>query len=663
MKRVRTLYYMLFSVCTLLLALVFSASAQDVPTNLYLSAVDTSEFPKVNVYLVATNANGGRFPALFVDALQVMEDASPRTASMYDSPRGTAVTFVIDADQVAADNWEAIRTAIESYVSLDEAWMDEDYDTASVIVANGASWTPLVEDTPFRNEVFNAFIDASGQYYVPDPLPLTPLNDLIEFGLNSLPAKTSTPGMYRAMVVFSSGDAGGSNASMESVAALAREKHVSLFTVQVGDNPGAAGILGALADNSNGKSYGLDEQLVPLWQLISSHRQQYTISYLSQIRASGPHTVQVQLSETVNDSLTFDITVLDPAVEITLPEPNAIIQRSPAESSDDPTTFEPQSQSIKYLWSFPDGHERAVNMVQLRVNGAVQKQLDLTAVDDRNLVWDIAALEPGAYSLRVEVIDELGLEGQSAEIPVTIAFDTGEATPAAEEASETEATATPDSGQTGDESSVFQTAWNTVRQHLGCVGVSGLSLSALLLMAFTFRRRLGGLMKSPISVLRRMPFMRPLDGVLHNIERVTGSVDLKGAKDKVAEKAPRRGKKGAEQEAPAAAAGPQPIPRGVGYIELAVGPQELAGRPIPVRGELKLGRSADHAQVVIHDATVSRLHCSVMPEYGQTYRVFNHSSQQTWVNEQRVPEYGLLLEDGDEIRMGKVRFRFHLKGR
>ena len=32
---------------------------------------------------------------------------------MYDSPRGTAVTFLVDTDQTAADNWDAIRAAPE----------------------------------------------------------------------------------------------------------------------------------------------------------------------------------------------------------------------------------------------------------------------------------------------------------------------------------------------------------------------------------------------------------------------------------------------------------------------------------------------------------------------------------------------------------------------
>jgi predicted component of type VI protein secretion system len=44
---------------------------------------------------------------------------------------------------------------------------------------------------------------------------------------------------------------------------------------------------------------------------------------------------------------------------------------------------------------------------------------------------------------------------------------------------------------------------------------------------------------------------------------------------------------------------------------------------------------------------------------GATYRVYDEQSTAgTWVNEQRVPEYGMQLVDGDEIRVGAVRLRF-----
>ena len=44
---------------------------------------------------------------------------------------------------------------------------------------------------------------------------------------------------------------------------------------------------------------------------------------------------------------------------------------------------------------------------------------------------------------------------------------------------------------------------------------------------------------------------------------------------------------------------------------------------------------------------------------GTHYRIFDENSTSgTWVNERQVPDYGLELEDGDEIHLGAVHLRF-----
>jgi pSer/pThr/pTyr-binding forkhead associated (FHA) protein len=79
--------------------------------------------------------------------------------------------------------------------------------------------------------------------------------------------------------------------------------------------------------------------------------------------------------------------------------------------------------------------------------------------------------------------------------------------------------------------------------------------------------------------------------------------------------------------------------------------------------ELTFGRSKEQSIVVFSERTISRQHAQIAPEHGDKYRIFNHSSQNTWVNEQRVPEHGLLLNDGDKIRMGKVQLLFRYQRR
>jgi hypothetical protein len=288
--------------------------------------------------------------------------------------------------------------------------------------------------------------------------------------------------------------------------------------------------------------------------------------------------------------------------------------------------------------------------VQLRVNGAVQQQLDLTTSSDRNLVWNIATLAPGPYSLRVEVTDELGLTGQSAEIPVTIEIQ-DESAAAATPSPAPDVTATPEPGILSSATEMLKSLFEGLKRQLGCITVGGLSLGGLLLAAFAFRRRIGGLASSPIAFLRRQRFFRPIDTVLRYIERMTGPIKLK----KPAKKEEKKPDKAAEP----AQARPRPGKAAV-WLEVVTG-QTSTPSPIQLVAELSLGRSSEHAQVVFSDRTMSRLHARVTPEHGDKYRVYNFSSQHTWVNEQRVPEHGLLLNDGDVIRMGRVQLRFRYK--
>ena len=419
MKRLHSPYYIPFLLCALLILIsIPPALAQEPPTRIGITELDTDQFPQMDIYITAIAENGGRYPGLFADMVGITENGAERVPSIYDTPRGTELIFLIDADTAAQDNWSEIREAIEGYASV--SWMDEDLDYVTIIVANGQTSETLVERTQFYTAVSNAFITETGTYYEPPTQPATPVYDLIGETLASLDEETPSPGMYRALVLFSSGDTAGDTNASQRVSDLAKEKNIQLYTALLDDTPGGEFILAELSRDSGGQFYRFDSasSTTPMWEVLTSHRQQYTISYRSQIVASGFHSVKVTVAG-VETSGNFEITVLDPQVEITLPEPNTEIIRIPSASGGDATSHEPRTQAIKYLWSWPDQHERQVNMVQLRVNGAVQAQLDLTASDNRNLVWDMSALAPGPYSLRVEVIDELGLMGQSTEIPVT----------------------------------------------------------------------------------------------------------------------------------------------------------------------------------------------------------------------------------------------------
>jgi hypothetical protein len=162
--------------------------------------------------------------------------------------------------------------------------------------------------------------------------------------------------------------------------------------------------------------------------------------------------------------------------------------------------------------------------------------------------------------------------------------------------------------------------------------------------------------------IRLQSFFRPIDAILRPIERVIGPIKIKKPKKKEKEREDQK----EEGKAPAKAEGRAPRQdrpgAGHAWLEVISGQVQNPG-PIRLTSELTFGRSAEKAQVVFAERTISRLHARITPEHGGKYRVFNYSNQSTWVNEQRVPEHGLQLDDGDRIRMGKVQLCFRFESR
>lgn len=97
----------------------------------------------------------------------------------------------------------------------------------------------------------------------------------------------------------------------------------------------------------------------------------------------------------------------------------------------------------------------------------------------------------------------------------------------------------------------------------------------------------------------------------------------------------------------------------VAYLEVLESVSQPSS-PIPLSmAVVRIGRSLNQSNIAFEeDVTMSRLHASLMLE-GNHYRIFDEQSTSgTWVNERQVPEYGIQLNDGDEIHLGAVHLRF-----
>jgi hypothetical protein len=97
----------------------------------------------------------------------------------------------------------------------------------------------------------------------------------------------------------------------------------------------------------------------------------------------------------------------------------------------------------------------------------------------------------------------------------------------------------------------------------------------------------------------------------------------------------------------------------LGYLDVLESVSRMQS-PIPLQGTyIRIGRSPAQCEIAFeNDITMSRLHANLQRE-GSSYRLFDENSTSgTFVNERQTPEYGIQLEDGDEIHLGAVHLRF-----
>ncbi len=97
----------------------------------------------------------------------------------------------------------------------------------------------------------------------------------------------------------------------------------------------------------------------------------------------------------------------------------------------------------------------------------------------------------------------------------------------------------------------------------------------------------------------------------------------------------------------------------VAHLEVLESDSQITSPVALSMAVVRIGRSPNQSTISFeNDVTMSRLHASLMLE-GNHYRIFDEqSSSGTWVNERQVPEYGIQLNDGDEIHLGAVHLRF-----
>lgn len=615
------------------LTLAVPVVAQDDEARLFITEVQTSEFPEIALNLFAIDLEN----RIITDYSNLVLQEDQRRISDFDTKSldvGTDLFVVLDADTNIEQSDETggqtrrekVRDSIIRYANF---FMDPmQLDRVTLIVPEGQDARIL--DKPglsFPNEVINAV-----NFYETGELSEPALDRLMQVALDQA-ALSKKEGRSQAILLFTDAGQLDEQLDLDLWAEAAQEAGVAAYVA----------ILGARADSDeiahaarlvepNGGAYAHipePQRADDLYSNIQSRAERLRVSYRSKLNEAGSHTLSAQLDGAQSEEI---IELLIEPPEVTLAVDNSRPIRRVAAQSDTPIDqMEPTHQPLVAQVSWPDEHPRSLESSVLLLNGTEMPVKNSILGDDGLLTfdWDIRFLEEGIYNVQVQVIDELELSSSSDPLPLEIIIDrpgvlpspppTTEPAPVVTDVPEPEADTAPENSL------------------LIAVGV-GLFLVFLviLIIVFVLLRRRNRSASTSVGQIEE-PIAAPYDLQIQPTD------------------SPQKFEPGVTYVQPP---GFDPDGNIEAFLEVLEYAQEHESM-IPLSGNnISLGRDAKRSQIVFEDRSVSRLHARIIQSQ-DGYRIYDEgSSSGTYVNYEKLGLSPHPLNDQDRIHLGRVHLRF-----
>jgi hypothetical protein len=612
------------------------ATAQQAEGQIVITGSDASGAPTIELYVYAVDSQGN--PLDLADGALVVQHNNNEISDMQlaDTREFAAFTiFVVDTPPSVEHYIDTIQQSIVQFAS--DPTMNEGVDYVAIFAVDEAAARPILEPQEFHNGVRNAFATR----LTPSTGPTALIDSLMGI-LNNLETLKPDPGLIEQIVVISDGtDAVSTQFVAADVPRLASEIGVPIHTIWL-DNPNLtegnkqAGkeYMTQLAAETSGLEHTMSTtaDLAPLWEIIAAFRTQNVIRYELDDLAGDEHSVEISLADNpeIRAQTALDVPEVPPSAPSIVIEIPPESQKWSRSNLDDPINL-----SISTSISWLDGVDRQITTAQLLLNGIKVQDVDVANISQFDA--EISKYAFGPNQLQLFVADDQGGRVTSLAIALTVEKDIEGVT------SEIESPTKPES--------IISRVTSRVSGLGALIGGCVLVGFVLVVVAvFTVIAGRSGLFRNLYltSYLRRIPFLRPYVYDAQRVERVARRA--KRTKNRFGRYAPEvRG------SSPRKKSGTLPA----AFLEILESRTKMDSRLDLDANELKLGRSSNQADIVFkNDNTVSRIHASIVRE-GSEYRIFDEQSTGgSWVNEQRVPDYGLQLVDGDEIRLGAVRLRF-----
>lgn len=615
-------------IATLLAAFLFlvGVAAAQAEARLEITAIDTDAFPEMHVTLMATDGQSQRRPD--VNGLLLRENDVPIEGyEVAEKPVGVELTFVIDAnpDIEARDDASGLtrrEKVRDSILLFAEQYMDgTQLDRVSIIAPDGNTPAVLLDNAVFPNEVINEI-----NFWEGESVPNTPVNEMLALAIERATA-TKEEGRFQAVLLYSDAGRLDSQLDYDQLNQQAQAVNLPIFAAILGAQANDSEIanVSGLTEPSRGNWVHMPqaEEIGPLFETITGNRSQFELVYRSGLATSGPRLITAEL-EGAQAQAEAALEIAPPTADVVVDNSRPIRRVAPEPGAPLPEA-EPSSQPIVAQVSWPDGYPRAITEATLLVNGDPQPAVAEPPIDEGGLLsleWDISRLDEGSYDLTIQVVDELGLEGQSAPLPMGVVVE-GMAP------EEPPAEAVPTAAAQGEGESLS----DGVAENLSLltIGVAFLALFAavavLIVAVVLMRRRQAAPAVAPVA--QTAPEAIPQALADHDATQVI---------------------------MPAFVASKQ----ATAYFEVLENAPDHQGN-IPITGDsVTIGRDSSLAQVVFADKSVSRLHARIM-QSGGSFRLYDEGSASgTYINYEQVGLTPQVLNNNDDVHIGRVHLRFHV---
>ena len=410
-----------------LLGLPAGAMAQAGNT-FFITDVDSGTFPDVSFSLRAVDLNNTVVGGLNASNITVYENGE-EVSDLQVTPQADgpiAIIFVIDQGRLAnflSFNLNNTRLAITTLVS--GGYFVDGRDTVQVLGrqnVNSDQTVELLPPTLTATELTTWAANFNFERGSGATKGLLGIEDAIQRMSQLVPVAGSRTAaiIYLGRYIEDPSPQVAVTAA-QNTASAARRDFISIYPLQTDPNRGRADALQVLATSSGGQYAALDRTsftsaVSSVYNTIAAQRAYYTVSYRSNLGASGEREITINSTERPSAGVTGTYTInLQPA-SLTISEPVAgsTIRREAQLGEDNSLSADTSTVKVVANVAWPDGFPRSIVSAELLANDNVEGTLDV-GPDDTQLEfeWDLSDIvDEGLNPVKLEVkaTDELGLE-------------------------------------------------------------------------------------------------------------------------------------------------------------------------------------------------------------------------------------------------------------